>query len=453
MPLTQELFDDFNDNTVDPTKWPNNYNTGTGGLPVETGGRARVPCDAGFAAYASDNIYTLQDSYAFVRAFPPPATGMAEAFCQLLVLSNVVGTQIVFEINPVTNLLLMTVHVGFVDEGGRTIPYDPVDHAWLRVREESSTLYWETSPDGREWTTQHTDASPAWVTDADLELQLLAHCSPTVTGAPTGEFAEFDDFNVAPALADGYTVAIDWNGDGDFDDTNENVTDDVLQRGVVTFQYGRDQERALSPPRVGSLGMTLCNADRVYSPDNPESPIVDDVGPAAPVKAEVVYSNTLYPLIRGRIDDLVVHPDRSNRSAEITALDDLSLLRGTSLSTELYQAQRTGTLIGVILDEIGWTAPRDLDLGATFVPWWWAEDEDAFDALTDLLQSEGPPSIAYVAPGGTFVYRDRHHRLLRTASIVSQATFASRQIGECDPCSDPVTEYGDGCYGFGIYGG
>jgi hypothetical protein len=274
-----------------------------------------------------------------------------------------------------------------------------------------------------------------------------------VTGAPTGEFAEFDDFNVAPALADGYTVAIDWNGDGDFDDTNENVTDDVLQRGVVTFQYGRDQERALSPPRVGSLGMTLCNADRVYSPDNPESPIVDDVGPAAPVKAEVVYSDTSYPLIRGRIDDLIVHPDRSNRSAEITALDDLSLLRGTSLSTELYQAQRTGTLIGVILDEIGWTAPRDLDLGATFVPWWWAEDEDAFDALTDLLQSEGPPSIAYVAPDGTFIYRDRHHRLLRDASITSQATFASQLVGPCGPCNDDVEQYGDGCYGFGDYGG
>ena len=54
MTLTQELRDSFNDDTVDPVKWPNNYNTGGGGLPTETGGRARVPCDTGFAAYASD---------------------------------------------------------------------------------------------------------------------------------------------------------------------------------------------------------------------------------------------------------------------------------------------------------------------------------------------------------------------------------------------------------------
>jgi hypothetical protein len=82
-------------------------------------------------------------------------------------------------------------------------------------------------------------------------------------------------------MTDGYTVAIDWDGDGDYTDPGENVTDDVLQRGVVTFQYGRDSSRALSPPRVGAIGFTLCNADRLYSPENPDSPIANDVAPPA----------------------------------------------------------------------------------------------------------------------------------------------------------------------------
>jgi len=427
-----DLTDDFDDNTVDAAKWPDNYNTGPGGLPTETGGRARVPCDTGFAAYASDALYKLEGSHTFVRMFPPDGGGNSEAYSQLLIVSDVVGTQIVFEVDAVTNILLMTIHVDFVDEGGQTIPYDPVEHAWLRIREDAGTVYWETSADGREWVTRHSDTAPSWTGENDLQVQLLAHCSPIVTGGgPTGEFAEFDDFNITPTLPDGYTVAVDWNSDGDFDDDHDDVTADVLRRGAVTFQYGRDQARQLSPPMVGSISFGLCNADRIYSPENPDSPIVNDIAPAAPVKVEVVTGDTLYPLIRGRIDDFEVHPDRDNRTADISALDDLSLLRGTTISTELYEAQRTGTLIGIILDQIGWTAPRDLDLGGTFVPWWWAENQDAFTALTELLDSEGPPAIAYVAPDGTFVFRDRHHRLLRDASITSQAAFAAREV-TCD---------------------
>lgn len=418
-----DLTDDFDDNTVDTVKWPDNYNTGPGGPPTETGGRARVPADEGTAAYASAPIYRLQDSHTFAQVFPPPATGMTEAYAQLLVLSDVPGTQIVFEANTATNLLLMTVHVGFVDDGGASIPYDPAEHAWLRIREDAGTLFWETASDGREWTARHSGTSPAWVSDNDLQVQLLAHSSPAVTGTPTGEYAEFDSFNVQPTLDDGYTVAIDWNGDGKYDGPYENVTDDVLARGAVQFQYGRDQARALSPPRVGSIAFTLCNGDRIFSPENPDSPISNDISPAAPISVSEVIDDTLYPLITGRIDTFDVKTDRGDRSAVVTGLDGLALLRGVKISTELYAAQRTGALIAVILDAVGWTGPRDLDVGATHVPWWWAQQDDAFNLLTGLLASEGPPAIAYVSPDGTFIYRDRHHRLLRYPSLVSQATF------------------------------
>lgn len=446
-----DLTDTFDAPAVDTVKWPDNYNTGPGGtLPDQTGGRARVPCDTGFAAFASAPVYRLQDSHAHVQLTPPPGPGHSESYAQLLVLSNVPGTQIVFEVDAATNILAMAVHVDYVDDNATVLPYDPVAHAWLRIREASSILAWDTSPDGRTWTTQHSTASPAWAADNDLQVQLLAHCTPLVTGGPpSSDYAYFDNFNVTPTLAEGYTVAVDWAGDGDFDDTYDNVTADVLQRGPVVFSYGRDQARQLAPPRVGTLSMTLCNADRLYSPENPDSPIADDMSPAAPVKVETVYQDTLYPLFTGRVDDFDVHPDRGNRSIDITALDLLALLQGVKISTELYQAQRTGTLIGIILDTIGWTGPRDLDLGATFVPWWWLEEADAFQAVTDLLQSEGPPSIAYTGPDGTFIFRDRHHRLLRAASLTPQASFSADAAGECSP----VYGYGTGGYGEGGYGG
>jgi hypothetical protein len=420
----EQLTDDFNAASVDTTKWPDNYNTLGSPLPDQPDGRARVPCDEGFAAYASAPIYTLADSHALVQSFPPSGTGMTEAYSQLLILSDVDGTNITYETDTATNSVRMATRVDFIDQAVNVIGYDPTAHAWLRVREAAGTVFWDTAPDGRTWTTQFSATSPAWVSEPNLQVQLLAHCSPLVTGgALSGEFAEFDNFNLPTVLPDGYTVAIDWDGDGTFDDPHEDVTDDVLQRGVVTFQYGRDQARALSPPRVGELGFILCNAERIYSPENPSSPISEDVAPAAPVKVSEVIDDVLYPLVTGRIDTFEISSSRGDRSVTITALDGLALLRGTRISTELYAAQRTGTLIGIILDTIGWTAPRDLDIGATHVPWWWANDQDAFDLMTELLRSEGPPSIAYVAPDGTLTFRDRHHRLLRSASLQPQADF------------------------------
>jgi hypothetical protein len=444
-----DLTDDFTAPTVDTVKWPDNYNT-SGAMPDQPDGQARVPCSDGFAAYASAPIYRLQDSSAHVQLTPPEGPGHLESYAQLLILSDVTGTQIVFEVDAATGSLMMAIHTDFVDENAAVLPYDPIAHAWLRIRESASILSWDTSPDGRAWTTLHTADSPAWAADNDLQVQLLAHCSPLVTGGPPPDgYAYFDNFNITPTLPAGYTVAVDWAGDGDFDGAYDDVTADVLARGPVTFSYGRDQARQLAPPKVGSLQMSLCNADRVYSPENPESPIADDMSPAAPVKVETVYQDVLYPLFRGRIDDLDVHPDRDDRSIDITALDLLALLQGVRVSTELYQAQRTGTLIGVLLDAAGWTGPRDLDLGATFVPWWWLEETDALQALNDLLASEGPPSIAYVAPDGTFVFRDRHHRLQREESLQPQASFAAGAFGVCSP----VEGYGEGGYGEGGFGG
>ncbi len=443
MALLDTLRDDFSAATVDTAKWPDNYNEAVGGAdPDQVDGRARVPCNQGFAAFASAPIYTLASSHIGVQVVPPlPGGASGSVFCQLLVLSSTPGTQLVFEVDVSTNLLMMAVHVNYSDENPGTLPYDPVAHAWLRISEAGGTLTWETSPDGRAWTARHTETSPAWVSNTNLQAQLLAYRDD---GAD--DYAYFDNVNITPQLVDGYTVAVDWGGDGQYDGPYDDVTDDVLARGPVSFSYGRDQARQTAPAKGGSLSMTLCNAERIYSPENPDSPIVDDLSPALPVRVETVYDDTLYPLFVGRIDDFDVHPDRGDRSVDINCLDLLALLQGNRVSTELFQAQRTGVLVNAVLDAVGWTGARDIDLGATFVPWWWLEEDDAINALTDLVQSEGPPAIAYVGPDGTFIFRDRHHRLLRAASLTPQASFVAERDPECDHGG------GGDCPGFGECG-
>lgn len=426
MALLGTLRDDFADNTVDTALWPDSYDPGG---YTEVGGRARTTCNTAYNGYASDSIYTLAESYLFCRVYPPADGGAtSEAWAQVLITSSTLGTDAVFEINAATGNLNMGVRTGYFDPGQVTIPYNGVDHAWLRIRETAGILYWETSRNGTTWTVRRSTTSPAWVSATTIQVQLLSH-----RDGGTTDYAEFDSVNIPP----GYEMAIDWQNDGSFTGPYDNVTDDVLDRDI-TVTYGREQGRQLSPGAVGSAGMVLCNAARLYSPERADSPLADDIGPARPVRFQVAHDGTIYPIFTGRIDDFTLRADYADRSATITALDGLSLLQGLDITTEILTAPRTGQIIDRILDAVGWTADRDLDPGATHARYWWADSEDAFDALQAVVRSEGPPAIAYVAPDGTFVFRDRHHRLLDAVSLTSQATFAQPEF-DCD--GPPVTGF------------
>ncbi|MBL3664541.1 hypothetical protein JL475_00575 [Streptomyces sp. M2CJ-2] len=191
MPALATLVDDFNDNAIDPAKWPNNY-----GGPTEVGGRARVPCTAGYAAYATAATYWLNGSSLYCRLYPPAAGGATtEAWAQILITSTTAGTDVIFEVNTVTGRLVMAARAAYADAAQVSIPYDPVAHAWLRVRETGGPLLWDTSPDGITWTNRRTLAtSPAWVANTNLQLQLISHRDSGIN-----DYVEFDNVNVAPA--------------------------------------------------------------------------------------------------------------------------------------------------------------------------------------------------------------------------------------------------------------
>lgn len=217
-----------------------------------------------------------------------------------------------------------------------------------------------------------------------------------------------------------YTVAVSWRGNYQFTDTGDLV--DV--RPDVAISYGRDQSRALSPISMGSASFQLNNLDRDYSPDNTSSPLAGFILPARPVKIEAVMNGSPFTLFRGHIDEYNVNPSPKERRVDVTALDALAKLREARGTTTLHPALRTGEAIGKVLDSIGWpAADRDLDVGATTVRWWSIDDAEAWSSILDLIAAEGPPSLITVDPTGKVVFRDRHHRLLRTASNTSQVTF------------------------------
>lgn len=223
--------------------------------------------------------------------------------------------------------------------------------------------------------------------------------------------------------APSWDVRIDWNSDGSFTGTGDDVTTRALARTELAIEYGRDQVRSLSPMAPGRAELELNNVSRDYSPENSSSPLADNLGPGRAVRVQATHLATTYTVYRGYLDDYEVHPELERRSVSFTTLDGLARLKGVKVSTALHQGIQTGDAVGVLLDEIGWTAGRDIDTGASTLRWWWEEDADAFEALERIVTAEGPPAFVHMGADGEFVFRGRHHRLTRTASTTVQATF------------------------------
>jgi hypothetical protein len=204
----------------------------------------------------------------------------------------------------------------------------------------------------------------------------------------------------------------------------EDVTSRVLGlRTPLGIAYGRDQGRSLSTVSPGSTTLEIDNRSRDYSPNNPGSVIAGLLTSGKQVLIKATYDDVTHVLFCGYLSDYTITPDPDNRSVTFTADDALSKLT-PNISTPVYEVLRSGDAVHKILDAVGWpTDQRDIDPGATVIQWFCIDAQQAMDALNDVMNSEGPPAIAYVDAANNFVFRDRHHRILLPASISSQATF------------------------------
>lgn len=200
MPSLLALVDNFNAGTIGPD-WGNSY-----GGASQSGGLAHVPCTTGYAGFQTSYTWTLAGASFFVKVVSVPAASTAtEAYASVFVNAPGIadtggpeeGYRIGFVINTVTGQLRCKNDTGYFDAGSVDITYDPVAHAFLRLREDGTNVYWDTSPDGSTWTNRRTLATPAWVTSEidTCALDLGAH-----RDAGTSDEATYDLFNT---LSDG----------------------------------------------------------------------------------------------------------------------------------------------------------------------------------------------------------------------------------------------------------
>lgn len=202
MPLLTALVDNFNDNVIS-ANWGDSY----GGV-TETGGQARVPLAAGaYAGYQTGRAWTLAGASIYLKTpvLPAASTG-TDVGVHFMVTSSVDGTAIGFKINRVTSKLRMQSNVDYFDAAAVEITYDATNHLWLRLREDGTNVYWDTSPNGSTWTNRRTLATPAWITAAVDTCAVDLFC---YRDAGTTDYAAYDNVNT---LSDGAVVTGSGNG-------------------------------------------------------------------------------------------------------------------------------------------------------------------------------------------------------------------------------------------------
>jgi len=231
----------------------------------------------------------------------------------------------------------------------------------------------------------------------------------------------------------GYFIEVDWNNDGDFIDTNDDLT---INTKSIHFSRGKSDE--LGKADVGQLSITLNNETGLYSPSNSAGALYLSLLPKRPIKVYYSASGTNYPLFYGYIEEIIPHPHLTEQDAIITATDGLDFLSRHDMSTALYKNTLTGTIQGYILTDAGWPATmRTLDTGQDTVPYWYGADVKARFAQEEIDDSE--QGFSFVDGAGYFRFEDRYHRSTATHQT-SQGTFTNT-MGQITYSLNPKNVY------------
>ena len=182
------LTDNFNDNSLD-AKWTVN------GTASEVNGQIEIPTGA-WAALYSAAYYDLTGSSASVKIIDAGNLAIADYYFvwRLQIDSN---NNLSWYFNN------GYIYASYIETGNYNTVYSAVYDAdtyrYLRIREASGTIYWDSS-DGITWTNRGSVATPIIIT----ALQTIWYIDGAVT--PVTTTAKVDNFNILPGLIAHYSM-------------------------------------------------------------------------------------------------------------------------------------------------------------------------------------------------------------------------------------------------------
>lgn len=190
MALMQTLSDNFNDNSINTAIWDADNAT-------ESGGQLSISLSTGqgtFNGLYSDSTYDLTASYAHVQLVS--AGSLAVNTAELYPVELYDATQsdyLYWALEYASDELVAYKIDGSLSELYR-VAYNSSTHAWLRIREASGTIYFDSSTDGLNWTNRASTTVGFAVTALHGAMDATNPSSGSTT-------AVFDNWNVTPSVA------------------------------------------------------------------------------------------------------------------------------------------------------------------------------------------------------------------------------------------------------------
>ena len=222
-----------------------------------------------------------------------------------------------------------------------------------------------------------------------------------------------------------YKLQVDWNNDGDWGDTGEDIAMSRV-RGI-TCSFGRDRASQLTgKSKAGQLRATLDNRSGDYNPFNSSSPIYGNILPGRPVRllgtSTTQSDQAIWQGYLLRITPQVFLG--GDATAILEATGPLGQINLDQIEVAMVTSQRTDQVVDDILDAAGWgsgSSYRTLDTGKTTISRYWKSQSYAVPALQEVESTEG----GFVREGkdGKIVFDNRHHRLAGVG-LTSQATYS-----------------------------
>jgi hypothetical protein len=219
-------------------------------------------------------------------------------------------------------------------------------------------------------------------------------------------------------------VAISFSGNTlDLSPAFTDVSSDVMS---VAVRRGRQHE--LNRIEAGTAKIVLLNTSGNYWPDNSGGSYYGNIEPLKRVKVWIEYNSTNYYIFTGIIESW--QPDFMAKPATgplmvINCVDIQKCLSNFIFSYNFPYDELSGVRIAEVVNGFfGWPAGLcDFDSGISYIT---AQDVIEANAMAYLYRvQDTEQGILFQAGDGTFVFHDRHHRMVTTESNTSQATFGA----------------------------
>lgn len=172
------LSDDFDDDDVD---WGDIYTAA--GTTVSQNGFIEItlpenPTEQAWGRLQSELSYDLRDSNLTIEV-----VGMVSGTAYANISLNPRNTLDELTLNTEEGSIQMLGSMGGKYPINEQVAYNPVNDRWWRLREESGTLYFETAPDGQNWTVRMSAPTPYYLAAVGVEISAGTSAGTTGNGS------------------------------------------------------------------------------------------------------------------------------------------------------------------------------------------------------------------------------------------------------------------------------